>query len=111
VLQMADVTFTAESSIWRTVDAWAKHHGYRLIEWETTGRVYEKSHRVLRGFGRWRVDIETHGHAVELGADVRFRHLSPPGPGRESFIERARADVNQLLEDLGQPPLPTVVDA
>jgi hypothetical protein len=52
------------------------------------------------------VEIETHGHAVELGADVRFRHLSPPGPGRESFVQRALADVNELLEALGQPRLP-----
>src|SRR5947208_3813506 len=98
MLQMADVTFTAESSIWRTVDAWAKQHGYRLIEWEASARVYEKSHDLLRGLGSWRVEIETHGHAVGLGADVRFRHLSPPGPGRDSFLERARADVNELLE-------------
>ena len=52
------------------------------------------------------MEIEKHGHAVELDADVRFRHLSPPGPRRDSFLQRARADVNELLADLGQSELP-----
>ena len=52
MLQMADVTFTAESSIWRTVDAWAKPHGYRLIECEASARVYEKSHHLSMKEGR-----------------------------------------------------------
>jgi hypothetical protein len=105
MLEHATATFTVESSIWRTVDRWADEYGYRLVEWHATSRVYEKSHRMLRGYGRWRVEIEEAGHHVDVEAEVRFRPLSPPGPGRDGFLLKAREEVNALLADLGQPPL------
>ena len=105
MLQTAETTFVAERLIWRTVDMWAKTHGYRLVDWRATTRVYEKSHQLLRGFGRWRIQIDHEGHDVDLTTEVRFRHFSPPGPKREAFVQRARQDVNELLADLGQPAL------
>ena len=105
MLEHATTTFTVESPVWRTVDNWAGEYGYRLVDWQATSRVYEKKHRIMRGYGCWRVEIDETGHHVELGADVCFRALSPPGPGRDGFLLKARAEVNALLADLGQPPL------
>lgn len=103
--QTADVRFTVESPIWRVVDTWAKRHGYKLIKWTDTTRMYEKGHPLLRGYGRWQVEVTEQGLDVAMTAGVTFRPLSRPGPGRDRFIHQAQTEVNELLEALGQPRL------
>jgi hypothetical protein len=105
VLEQAETHFTVERSVWPSVDTWAKEYGYKLVEWHAESRAYEKSHSIVRGFGRWQVQVEQHEHDVGIAARVRFRPLSPPGPTRDSTLDKARSEANALLAALDQPLL------
>jgi hypothetical protein len=101
------------------VDSWAQEAGYRKKESDSAGSVYQKGH------GFWvapmMVEVGQAGSRVTLKAWIRTNlftrigalFMIPKSMGVESggfklALPRkiARGKVNQLLEKLGQPPIP-----
>lgn len=115
-------TFTYDDDVFEVVDRWAHTEGYGLVEANGTHRLYQKS----RGFHQlilppMKLEVRQNGSEIGLEAWVRSRtlwqlyglFLSPAEIGLESggiqmWVPRrvARNAVNQLLKELGQPPIP-----
>lgn len=112
-------SFAAEGDFWGTVDAWAAESRYALKESDQSWKLYQK------GKGFWvapmMVEIREAEGEVHIAAWIRvplFTRLMalfmlPSEMGIESGGFRAvvprnmaRKAVNQLLEKLGQPPIP-----
>lgn len=111
--------FVAGPELWGIVDAWAERSGYRLVGQDQDSRLYQRGrgHMVLPQMLR----VACLGDRYRLEAWVmipsasrRLTLVKLPGElPLESSVSmakiprrKAREQVNQLLRELGQPPIP-----
>ena len=111
--------FTASTSVWPVVEAWAKESSYSLKESSQSTRLYQ------RGMGFWTapmmLEITQSGDNVHVEAWVKVNVLARlmalfmlpaemtiESGGARGILPRnlARGAVNKLLGQLGQPPIP-----
>jgi hypothetical protein len=110
--------FTTPGALWPAVDEWAGAQGYRLIEPGDGRRLYQKGEGILAGMRL--LELRKTGDQVHLEAWVSARLLARimsafilpseitiESGGMKAVLPRklGRAEVNDLLEALGQPPV------
>lgn len=110
--------FTVTTDIWPTVDAWAQRANYRLIDNGSPSRCYQRGHGFLTA--PMMLTLAQTSNHVHLEAWIQVSllprlialFLVPTEMGIESGGFRlvlprktARGAVNQLLSQLGQPPI------
>ncbi|MBB3345272.1 hypothetical protein [Luteimonas sp. RC10] len=103
--------FTADGDVLGRVDAWAAANGYKLRSDDGRRRVYQKGINILTA--PVRLDVERDGNRYTTRSYVHVDGLLLKGdlalsyPGVMAKLPRANAlkAQNQLLAELGQPPL------
>lgn len=111
--------FSKSNDIWPIVDAWAARTGYRLVSPGGAHRVYQKGTGFL--VAPMICELAVEGDVVTISAWVRMNlfvrlmalFMLPAEMGIQSGGFRAvlprniaRKAVNELLGELGQPPIP-----
>lgn len=110
--------FQSSADVWGALESWAAQTGYDLVEQDQASRTYN------RGTGFWifpqRLKMNYTGRGYRMEAWVRCSGLNrivtlglmPPelrieSGGFAAVIPRnkAREQVNQLMQMLGQPPI------
>lgn len=111
--------FQSSADVWNILDSWAAQAGYQLVEQDQISRTYN------RGTGFWILpqSVKTtymgQGYRIEawvwlpLLSRIVTLGLMPPELRIESggFVaviprNKAREQVNMLMQMLGQPPIP-----
>ncbi len=110
--------FASATSIWPSVEAWAKESDYRLQHEEQTTRLYQRGYGLMTA--PMMLELSQKEGQVHLEAWIRVPLLNrvsalflvPAQMGIESggfrlVVPRniARKAVNKLLVQLGQPPI------
>lgn len=110
--------FPADQSIWNVIDTWALQNSYKIVQADETGRVYQKGMGFLLAPSMFKASPTANGIRLEAWVRVNlFTRISslfifPPeiiidSGGFKAVVPRnkAREEVNLLLQSLGQPPI------
>ena len=110
--------FPADQSVWGVIDTWASRNSYKPLQADETGRVYQKGVGILLAPRMFKASPTVNGIRLEAWVRVQYIHrlfslfILPPeiimeSGGQKAVVPRnkAREEINLLLQSLGQPSI------